>query len=128
MRYMKDSPGEDREMLYTYRCRIEEVVDGDTLWAVIDLGFKTRIRQKLRLRGVDAPEPHTEEGRKAKGYLQKRFGENPDAVIKTYKSDKYDRYLTDVFYLPGESDSSRVAREGKFINQELLDRGLARLY
>ena len=126
--YSLEKAGNDRNMLYSYRCIIEEVIDGDTLWAVIDLGFDTSIRQKLRLRGIDAPEPHTEEGKKAKGYVERRLKKRPNVVIKTYKSDKYDRYLTDIFYLPEEIDSYRLAREGIFLNQELLDRGLVQLF
>jgi len=126
--YSLEKAGDDKDMLYSFRCRIEEVIDGDTLWAVIDLGFETRTRQKLRLRGIDAPEPHTGEGRRAKSYVEKKLGENPEVVIKTYKSDKYDRYLTDIFYLPEETDSYRLAREGIFLNQELLDKGLARRF
>ncbi|MBN1493510.1 MAG: thermonuclease family protein [Candidatus Omnitrophica bacterium] len=49
-------------------------------------------------------------------------------VIRTFKADKYGRYLADVFYMPGADDAARVAREGAFLNQELLDQGLARVY
>jgi len=126
--YHLERAGKDTNMLYTYRCLVEEVIDGDTLWAIIDTGFDTRIRQKLRLRGIDAPEPYTREGRRAKSYLEKKFIDNPSVVIKTYKSDKYDRYLTDIFYLSGETDSYRLAEEGIFLNQELLDRGLAQIF
>ena len=126
--YHLEKAGKDTNMLYSYRCFIQEVIDGDTVWAVIDLGFDTRTRQKLRLRGIDAPEPDTGEGRRAKSYVEKKVRENPEVVIKTYKSDKYDRYLTDIFYLSGETDSYRLAREGVFLNQELLDKGLARRF
>jgi len=127
-RYYLEEAGNDKKMLYTYRSTIEKVIDGDTLWAVIDLGFDTWTRQKLRLRGIDAPEPHTGEGRRAKGYLERKFRENPEVVIKTYRSDKYDRYLTDIFYLTEEADGTRIAMEGVFLNQELLDRGLVRRF
>jgi endonuclease YncB( thermonuclease family) len=126
--YSLEKAGNDRDMLYSYRCIIEKVIDGDTLWAIIDLGFETNIRQKLRLRGIDAPEPHTEEGKRAKGYVERKLKKCPNVVIKTYKSDKYDRYLTDIFYLPGETDSYRLAREGVFLNQELLDKGLVQVF
>ena len=46
-------------------------------------------------------------------------------MIKTHGTDKYARYVTDVFYLPDEANSARVAREGNFLNQELLDIGHA---
>ena len=49
-------------------------------------------------------------------------------VIKTYGTDKYKRYVTDVFYLPGTDDMHTVAARGRFLNQELLDLGLVQAY
>lgn len=49
-------PGATRRNLFTYRAFVERVVDADTLWVRIDLGFGVRTRQKLRLRGIEAPE------------------------------------------------------------------------
>ena len=46
-------------------------------------------------------------------------------IIKTYSTDIFDRYLVDVFYLPGEADPQKVATEGIHLNQELLDEGFA---
>jgi len=71
------------------------------------------------------PEPHTDTGRKAKRFLSGVLGESPTVIVKTYKSDKYDRYLSDIFHLKGEKDPEKINREGIFLNQELLDRGLA---
>ena len=47
-------------------------------------------------------------------------------MITTTKVDLYDRYLTDVFVMPGEADLGRVARDGRFVNRELVEEGLAR--
>ena len=52
----------------------------------------------------------------------------PCLVIKTYGSDKYDRYLVDVFLLPGATDPYEVAAKGKLLNQMLIDAGFAELY
>lgn len=46
-------------------------------------------------------------------------------IIKTHGSDKYDRYLVDVFYLKGEATEEKVLEEGIFLNNELLDEGFA---
>ena len=46
-------------------------------------------------------------------------------VIKTYKDDKYKRMLVDVFYKEGEKDPAKVAAQGIYLNQELLDNRLA---
>ena len=111
--------------IYTYKAYIEKIIDADTLWVIIDCGFYTFTRQKLRLRGIDAPELNIQEGKKAKRYVERVLKKSSFVIIKTYKSDKYDRYLSDIFYLPGEDDKEKVCNEGKFLNQELVDRELA---
>ena len=99
--------------LFTYRAYIIRVIDGDTFTAIIDLGFEFVTEQKLRLRGLDAPEIDTVEGKKAKEFLEQKLKKGAPVLIKTEKSDKYDRYLADVFV------------DGKYLNQELLDKDLA---
>ena len=42
--------------------------------------------------------------------------------------NKNDRYLTDIFYIHDEDDLQRIAEEGIFLNQELLDKGLVRMF
>jgi micrococcal nuclease len=100
------------QALWTYRAYVTKVIDGDTFDAVIDLGFKITTLQKLRLRRIDTREIESAGGMEAKKYLEKRLQYSP-VVIRAFKSDKYDRYLADVFV------------NGKYINQELLDEGLA---
>lgn len=104
------------EDLYTYRAYVFDIVDGDTIKAVIDLGFGVRSVQTLRLRGLDAPEMNTTDGKKAKSFLEKMLtedGKSKPVLIRTVRSDKYDRYLANVFV------------DGVYINQKLLDEGLA---
>jgi endonuclease YncB( thermonuclease family) len=127
-RSMKSS-ATDKE-LFTYQARVGKVIDGDTLYAVMDLHFGIVIEQKLRLRGIDCPEIDTSAGRGAKSFVEKSLKPCPWIVVKTHKdtTDKYDRYLADIFYLPGERDTQTIAREGRFLNQELLDSRLATMY
>ena len=120
--------GKTKRSRHTYSARIERVIDGDTLLVVVDCGFRTRTRQKLRLRGIDAPEMNTAEGERVKRYVQRVFRAIPVIVIKTYSTDKYDRYLSDVFYLSGEPDPAVIASRGNFLNQELLDKRLVLEY
>ncbi len=49
-------------------------------------------------------------------------------VIRSHRTDKYARYLADVFYMPGEGDAHVVAKEGVCLNQELLDKRLATVW
>ncbi len=106
-------PAQD-ESLFTYKAYVTEVIDGDTFDAVVDLGFAISTKQKLRLRGLDAPEIVSAEGREAKAFLEKHFAKTHNEIlIKTSKSDKYDRYLADIW--AGDV----------YVNQALIDEGLA---
>ncbi len=111
--------------LYTYRAVVEEVIDGDTLRVEIDCGFQVWVRQKLRLRGIDAPEMPGAAGRRAKAFVERALSAVPFVVMTTTRPDKYDRYLSDLFYLPGATDPQAVLQNGLFLNQQLLDEGLA---
>ena len=42
--------------MYTYKAKVLEWIDGDTLWVEIDLGFYVQTRQKIRLARINAPE------------------------------------------------------------------------
>lgn len=70
-----------------------KVLDGDTIWATIDLGFKIFIRQKLRLHRLDAPSGQTEDGVKVANYLNNKLKPLDFIVINIHWRDKFDRYL-----------------------------------
>ena len=44
---------------YIYRAKLERVVDGDTVDAMIDLGFDTWVKRRIRFMGVDTWECRT---------------------------------------------------------------------
>lgn len=141
--------------LFTYNAFVERVVDGDTLIVKIDLGFETRVRQYLRLRGIDAPELDTPEGKKARDFVVRELSRVPYIILTSSRSDKYDRYLADVFVpslkamdaprpqgddsgftsnriFQGKPDRATKGRAGvtadeqeRYLNQVLLDEGLA---
>ena len=113
---------------YLYPATVLSVIDGDTIWARVDCGLNTVIKEKLRLRGLDAPEITTPAGRAATRFVKKRLRPGMAIVIRTSTTDKYDRYLADILYLPGQArrrDPNRVLAHGTHLNQELLDAGHA---
>ena len=114
-----------RRKLYTYPARVHNVVDGDTLWVEIDCGFGVSIEEKLRLRGVDAPEMRTAEGERSKQFVVQSLLGCEWIVLATSKVDLYDRYVADVLYLRGESDVRRVLEDGRYLNGELVAAGMA---
>ncbi|MCP5510785.1 MAG: thermonuclease family protein [Leptospiraceae bacterium] len=113
---------------YTYKAHLKRVIDGDTLEVLIDLGFSNYITQRLRLKSLDTPELPTPEGVKAKKFVEKSLKDSKFLIIKTHSHDKYDRYLVDVFYLPGDVTEEDVIQKGRFLNQEILDEGMGRVW
>ena len=45
--------------MYNYNAKLDRVVDGDTVDAIIDLGFDVYIKKRIRLAGINAPESRT---------------------------------------------------------------------
>jgi endonuclease YncB( thermonuclease family) len=113
-----------KDLLYTYKATVRDVLDDDTLWADIDLGFRVWTEQKLRLRGIDAAE--LEKGKPASDFVKRTLARVPFVVLTISGRDKFGRPLADLFYLEGTEDREKILREGTYLSQELLDRGLAR--
>ena len=106
------------------------MLDGDTLEAVVDLGFGITTTQTLRFRGIDSPEILTHDGMEAKKFVEQKLripedgGRKADGkgsapiVLKTSRSDKYDRYLADIFITDKNG-------EEQYLNNRLLAEGHA---
>jgi endonuclease YncB( thermonuclease family) len=110
---------------YTYPAKVESVIDGDTVWVIVDCGGRIMTRQKLRLHLIDAYEKGTPEGDRATRFVRRVLKKSPDIVVCTHHYDKYTRYLADVFYLPDASNPKTVYTRGLYLNQQLVDKGLA---
>jgi len=103
---------------------VKNVVDGDTIDVVIDLGFDILFASRVRLAGIDTPESRTTDkaekalGLEAKEYLKKQLKDAKSVVIRTEKmnsSEKYGRILGWV-YVNGESES---------LNNKMINDGYA---
>ncbi len=116
--------------LYTYKAFLEKVVDGDTLHVTLDLGFKIRHKEILRLGKINAPELKTDAGKKSCEALKKILQDVPFLIIKTNKTDIYGRYIAEVFFdeAKQENDAQKVADSGVYLSQLLLDRGLVEVF
>ena len=111
--------------MYEYFVReVKNVVDGDTIDVIIDLGFDIMFASRVRLAGIDTPESRTTDkaekalGIEAKEYLKKQLKDAKSVVIRTEKmdsSEKYGRILGWV-YINGESES---------INNKMINDGYA---
>ena len=111
--------------LHTYKAYLEEVIDGDTIHVILDLGFKIFHREILRLAQIDAPELKTVAGKKSSDALKRILKNTPFLIIRTNKIDIYGRYVADVFLGDSEKEVQKIADEGIYLNQFLLDKKLA---
>lgn len=92
---------------YVRRCRVTRVIDGDTLECDIDLGWGIRMRERIRLIGVDAPEvrgPDREDGMRVKAEVVEWCNLPRQLWIRSieYERGKYGRTLAVVFSADGE--------------------------
>lgn len=108
--------------MYTYKIqKLLKIVDGDTVDVSIDLGFNITIKQRVRLKGVNAAETKTKDleekkkGMDAKLWLEKELAKEGDWIIETYKEDKYGRMLG-TLYCIGDPVT---------INERMLNEGVA---
>jgi micrococcal nuclease len=85
--------------MYEYFVKdVTNVVDGDTIDVVIDLGFDIMFASRVRLAGIDTPESRTKDkaekvlGLESKEYLKKHLKDAKSVIIKTEKMDSSEKY------------------------------------
>ena len=112
-----------------YSCKLVRVVDGDTADAMIDLGFNTWVKKRIRFMGVDAWESRTrnleekKKGLEAKAYV-KDLLENSDEgkfVLKSYGVGKYGRVLGELFVKGNETSVNQLLIENLLEMIGLID-------
>ena len=116
---------------YIYRGKLERVVDGDTIDALIDVGFDIWIKKRIRYSGIDTWESRTRNlEEKAKGLEAK--ARNKELLmevssksgyfrLKSHGVGKYGRVLGEIYI---------EDKEGKQynINKTLMSEGHAYIY
>jgi len=116
---------------YVYRGKLERVVDGDTIDALIDVGFDIWIKKRIRYSGIDTWESRTRDlAEKAKGLeakarnkelLEKVSSKSGYFRLKSHGVGKYGRVLGEIFI---------EGKDGKLynINETLISEGHAYIY
>ena len=111
--------------MYQYKIKkINRIIDGDTVDLDIDLGFSITLKQRVRLKDIDAPETRTKDleektaGLAAKEWLEKELSREGEWIIETTKEDKYGRILG-TLYLVGDPVT---------VNERMLNEGIAEPY
>ena len=111
--------------MYEYSCKVDRVVDGDTVDVVLDLGFDILFKSRVRLYGIDTPESRTRDldekarGKMAGAYLKEAVDNGTKVVIETKLKDsrgKYGRVL------------GNVVVDGVNINEAMIENSLAVAY
>jgi len=91
--------------MYTYKAKVNRIIDGDSVVFDIDLGFDTWLnKQSIRLYGIDTPESRTRDltekqfGMLAKTRIQGLLPVGSTVTIKTVKDKggKYGRILAEI--------------------------------
>jgi len=114
--------------MYQYKCKINKVLDGDTVAIDLDLGFNIILaNQHVRMAGVDTPESRTtNKEEKPRGILSKKKLAEKLPVgswqkINTLRADSND----DKF---GRILGEFILEDGTNVNQWLIENNYAVLY
>lgn len=118
--------------MYIYNAKCVRVVDGDTIDAEIDLGFDVKIKKRIRLAGINAPESRTRNlvekklGLAAKEKLKDMMeGAANCFELESQELGKYGRVLGKLHIdkIAGKDVITKVC-----INDELVKQGYATEY
>ena len=104
---------------YGYSCKLVRVVDGDTCDALIDLGFDTFVKKRIRFYGVDTWESRTRnkeekvKGLAAKAYVKDLLENSDDGKfsIISHGVGKYGRVLGELFVKGQEKSVNELLKE-----------------
>ena len=89
--------------MYTYTITLDRVIDGDTVDAMIDLGFDVHIKKRIRFMGINTPESRTRDleekvrGLAAKDRVKELLEECNCITLQSHGSGKYGRCLGELF-------------------------------
>ncbi len=115
--------------IFVFPARLILSLDGDTPDLMVDQGFDTWRKIRVRLRGINTPElhgPNHELALKGKDFLQETLGPLERFLVKTYKTDSFGRFIGDILYHPVWTDLDKIFREGIYLNAQLIQMGLAK--
>ena len=109
--------------MYTYEAKVVRVVDGDTVDALIDLGFDIHKKIRIRMVGINTPESRTRDleekklGLAAKARLKEILSENDNKIIlESHGVGKYGRCL------------GIIRIKDRSVNHQLIEEGHATEY
>ena len=111
---------------WRYEASLLRVIDGDTVDAMIDLGFSTHRKVRIRFYGINTPETRTRDaeekkaGKKATARLVELLQASDNSfILKSHGVGKFGRCLGELF----TEELGEVS-----VNQTLIDEGLGEAY
>tara|TARA_B100001094_G_scaffold297414_1_gene320454 strand:+ start:1672 stop:2037 length:366 start_codon:yes stop_codon:yes gene_type:complete len=88
--------------MYEYEITVLRVVDGDTIDAQVDLGFKIHHNIRIRLYGINAPESRTRDleekkrGKEATARVEELIQAADKIILKSHGVGKFGRCLGEI--------------------------------
>ena len=111
---------------WRYEASLLRVIDGDTVDAMLDLGFSTHRKVRIRFYGINTPETRTKDaeekkaGKKATARLIELLGANDNQCVeRSHGVGKFGRCLGELF----TEELGEVS-----VNQTLINEGLGEAY
>ena len=117
--------------MYTYKIKLDRVVDGDTIDAEIDLGFDIKVKKRVRFMGINAPESRTKDleekakGLAAKDRVKQLLEGCENITLKSHGVGKFGRCLGEIF-LDMVDGQDKITLES--LNELLIKEGHAKEY
>jgi len=105
--------------MFEYNATVTKVVDGDTIDAMVDLGFGTWKKVRIRMHGINAPESRTRDleekkkGLAAKARLTELLGNMDNKfILVSHGVGKFGRCLGDIRDTDNQSINKQLIAEG----------------
>ena len=97
-----------------------DVVDGDTVDVLVDLGYRVYTKVRIRMIRINAPETKgitKIEGKTSKDFVRDVLSNQVSFLVKSYKRDGFRRWLGEIFIKDGD--------EYYCLNDRLVELGYA---
>ena len=114
--------------MYTYKIKLDRVIDGDTIDAFIDLGFDIHVKKRIRFMGINTPESRTRDleekarGLAAKDRLKNILEGTNTIQLNSHGIGKYGRVLGEL-HIDVVDGQDKVTLES--VNELLIKEGHA---
>lgn len=118
--------------MFEYEAKMLRIVDGDTYWMDLDLGFHIHTEVEVRMAHINTPETVNY---KATGivdpaavYVAQCVPPGSLCVVQISRAEKYGRWLSTILFQPGVTKREDILKNPRVLNDELVQKGFAQRY